>query len=182
MGKTLSNSCDLCNIDFNKMEHMVAHLKSRHRQYIIKGYRFDQCKYATHFRSLLGKHKNAVHGGKFKCEYCGKLSKASGNHNAHVKTHSNAPLRCPVENCPAVYKTEESFHLHSLSHTNQKQRFDCDFDGCKYYSTCSNNLKNHKLTHTDNRPYNCPYEACFKAYKRNGDLTKHLKKSHEGEK
>ena len=178
----MTNSCDLCNVDFNKMEDMVTHLKTRHHQYTIKGYRCDQCTYVTHFRSLLGKHKNAVHGGKYKCEYCGKLSKDSGNHNRHRNIHRNIVFRCTVENCNAIYKSQKAFHVHSLSHTNQQPIFNCDFDGCKYTSHYHNAVNVHKLTHTDKRAFVCPYESCRKGFKRNGDLNKHINHSHKGEK
>ena len=40
-------------------------------------------------------------------------------------------------------------------------------------------LKSHYRTHTNERPYKCPYESCSKAFKTSGDLQKHIR-THTG--
>lgn len=40
-------------------------------------------------------------------------------------------------------------------------------------------LKSHYRTHTNERPYKCPYEQCSKAFKTSGDLQKHIR-THTG--
>lgn len=178
----LANECELCSIKFDTPDEMMMHLKERHHQYTVRAYRcdFEDCEFATHFRSILGKHKNDVHGGKYKCDVCGKLSKDSGNHNRHRNIHKNVLFRCRYDNCEAVYKSPKAYYVHVLTHSNEQPVYRCDFEGCKYVTYYVNTLNVHKLTHSDVRKFFCPYENCGKGFKRNGDLNKHITHSHKG--
>lgn len=178
----LGTQCELCQIDFGSADHLLSHLKDRHHQYTIKAFRcnFDSCNFVTRFRSVLGKHKNDVHGGKYKCEVCGKLSKDSGNHNRHRNIHKNILYRCRVPNCEAVYKSPKAYYVHVLTHSNEQPVYACDHPNCKYITYYVNTLNVHKLTHSDVRKFFCPYENCSKGFKRNGDLNKHVIHSHKG--
>lgn len=179
---TITDECELCLTKFASSQEMIAHLKERHHQYTIRAYRcdFGDCNFATHFRSILGKHKNSVHGGKYKCEVCGKLSKDSGNHNRHRNIHKNVVFRCRHENCDAVYKSPKAYYVHVLTHSNEQPVYRCDFPNCKYVTYYMNTLNVHKLTHSDVRNFFCPYDNCGKGFKRNGDLNKHVTHSHKG--
>ncbi|KAH7641531.1 hypothetical protein HUG17_4575 [Dermatophagoides farinae] len=178
----IGTDCELCQKNFESAEALMNHLKDRHHQYTVKAYRcdYENCEFATHFRSILGKHKNNVHGGKYKCEVCGKLSKDSGNHNRHRNIHKNILYRCRVAGCDAVYKSPKAYYVHVLTHSNEQPVYACDHPGCKYITYYVNTLNVHKLTHSDIRSFFCPYENCGKGFKRNGDLNKHIIHSHKG--
>ncbi|KAF7488364.1 Zinc finger protein 91 [Sarcoptes scabiei] len=180
--ETVGTECELCQTNFDSSEELLNHLKERHHQYTIKAYQcdFEGCQYVTHFRSILGKHKNEVHGGKYKCDVCGKLSKDSGNHNRHRNIHKNILYRCRVADCNAVYKSPKAYYVHVLTHSNEQPVYRCDHPGCKYITYYVNTLNVHKLTHSDVRNFFCPYENCRKGFKRNGDLNKHIIHSHKG--
>lgn len=182
VGQLLGTNCELCELQFETGQDLMNHLKEKHHQYTVKVYPcdFGDCTFSTHFRSILGKHKNDVHGGKYKCDVCGKLSKDSGNHNRHKNIHKNILYKCRSAGCDAVYKSPKAYYVHVLTHSNEQPVYHCEYPGCKYYTYYMNTLNVHKLTHSDVRNFFCPYENCKKGFKRNGDLNKHIIHSHKG--
>ncbi|KAI9288398.1 hypothetical protein BC943DRAFT_254738, partial [Umbelopsis sp. AD052] len=53
--------------------------------------------------------------------------------------------------------------------------YKCDFPNCTATFTRPYNLKSHKRTHTNERPYACPHPGCNKTFARHHDRNRHAK-------
>ena len=85
----------------------------------------------------------------------------------------------PSENCDQT--VTQSFQLSNPNKKNAGDKpFKCDFKGCTYASSRSDDLVKHKRKHTGERPYKCPFEGCRDAFKQNIHLVAHIR-LHTGE-
>ena len=131
------------------------------------------------------------------CEYCDKTFTQKKTLNAHLTTHRRQGHLCPIcgkqfsyksslvshqmihqkppkthtcNQCNAAFTTPRSLRRHYFTHYNYKDKeFICELCGKRF--AYSMTLKNHKLSHSEERPHIC--RICGTSFKRMTHLRTH---------
>uniref|UniRef100_A0AAZ3R7M2 C2H2-type domain-containing protein n=1 Tax=Oncorhynchus tshawytscha TaxID=74940 RepID=A0AAZ3R7M2_ONCTS len=115
------------------------------------------------------------------CPQCGKSFATKDILERHLLTHTGEKQKNICAECGKVFSTFSSLTRHLKTHTGEKchvSETTCSECG-KTFSTHSS-LRRHLLTHTGEKPYVCP--RCKKGFNDPGNLKKHLRRAHPGEK
>ena len=168
--------CELCG-------ELVGNL-SRHMINVHENQKWPcpHCQSVFKSKDQLQKHNKRVHE-KTPCELCGELVGNLSRHMASI--HSDQKLPCP--NCHLVFKSKDQLKKH-IAWTHDKvqceqcgdmvgkgkmqrhiiskhtsiydKKFKCDVCGKSFDRNAK--LRDHKNTHTGEKPYQCKYcSACF---------------------
>ena len=85
--------------------------------------------------------------------------------------------KCEV---PEVFHSRSSFRDHEIRYHDRKgQILKCKFEGCRLDFTNPALLRAHQRTHTDERPFECPY--CQSRFKTKFHMENHAKRHTKGE-
>ncbi|XP_058462500.1 zinc finger protein 888-like [Malaya genurostris] len=154
------NRCASCEKTFYNGEYLKLHTDSVHK---------------------LGETNNFTDSDqerKFKCNICSALFRLNSSLRNHTRrVHCTERVVC--EKCGASFKTSSEAKAHMRFRHEQNSRYKCEF--CDKRCSTSSVLATHRRTHTNERPYQCPYEGCPKTYKTNGALIKHVRANHTNE-
>nr|XP_046195897.1 gastrula zinc finger protein xFG20-1-like [Oncorhynchus gorbuscha] len=115
------------------------------------------------------------------CAQCGKSFATKDILERHLLTHTGEKQKNICAECGKVFSTFSSLTRHLKTHTGEKchvSETTCSECG-KTFSTHSS-LRRHLLTHTGEKPYVCP--RCKKGFNDPGNLKKHIRRAHPGEK
>lgn len=133
----------------------------------------------------------------FSCEYCSKTFTQKRTLNAHLTTHRKQEHLCPIcgkqfsyksslashqiihqklpkshicSQCDAAFTTLRSLRRHYFTHYSYRDKeFICELCGKRF--AYSMTLKNHKLSHSEERPHTC--RICGTSFKRTTHLRTH---------
>ncbi|EAT33436.1 AAEL014289-PA [Aedes aegypti] len=115
---------------------------------------------------------------KYKCDDCSAKFRLKTSLKGHWrKNHSGEKFIC--EHCGACFKSRAEMMMHDRYLHAKITPFACDF--CDKRCHTKNDLKIHRRSHTNEKPYKCWHEGCDKAYKTRSAVTKHFR-IHTGEK
>lgn len=130
--------------------HMTSH--STERKFVC-----DQCGSSHKTKGNLNYHIKTMHTmiKNFRCDICFKTFKVQAELKDHCfSVHANAGvITCIV--CKKKLTTSLSIYTHSVMHSGARE-YECDI--CGYAFKTVTGLKEHKVTHSDNKPIRqCPY-------------------------
>lgn len=105
--------------------------------------------------------------GLFECDQCHKVLGTSRSFKCHMQLHSElANFLC--QSCGENFKTKMAYIGHMASH--DPERFKCDVCGKSYRQAAS--LRNHKLNHSQEKPFACT--ICGHSTTQKSGLKKHM--------
>lgn len=112
----------------------------------------------------------------FLCVICGKSFIDPSSYGAHMKSHEDRPHQCI--NCPRRFATAEELKIHDDGqHAGRERKYQCG--NCNKMFMQISHLKQHVLTHADEKPFRCRF--CNRGYARADTCANH-EKSHENDK
>ncbi|XP_039269001.2 uncharacterized protein LOC120343993 [Styela clava] len=176
-GDLVCKECQFVTSDQNEWD---LHISMHH----MKVFQCKHCDYQTKNSATLRRHRLAKHVDqdqmRFPCPHCSYRTNFRDSFNKHLLTHDlkNARHKCPI--CKRDLNTRLDVKNHLLkSHTSDvtSQVQFCNI--CPYSCTKSSNLKQHKLTHSDVKQYQC--EKCNYSSRTLIVLRKHMQKKHQVE-
>jgi len=167
-----------CDKVFRSSVDMQRHYDAVHLKH--KAFKCDTCGKRFTRRWCLKSHVESVHLEQkpFKCSTCGQLFKQGSHLKLHVDTvHlGKRPFICG--DCGATFGEAGSLRRHiTTRHSSMAPRYPCTEPGCSATFATTQGLKLHKMDHTGERPFPCPYESCSDRFKTQGEVNKHIKKA-----
>ncbi len=167
--------CSVCNRVFEKKTNMRSHMKRVHQRQPM-GRSCPVCKQTldcvddkTYIRHV-EKCKNI----RTHCPNCPYSSVVSANMRRHMKIHRGEGYSCEV--CGKMFPTRQRCDVHSLTHTKNRPRINCEHCDNDFCSLDA--MKKHVARkHTEStESYPCP--TCGFVAQIKSDLTKHEKMVH----
>ena len=104
----------------------------------------------------------------YKCETCSKSFNNHGSLFHHRKRHK--PDNIPCDLCGKTFNSQILLRVHEKQHLNGIETTECKVCHKKIQSR---SFKIHSLTHTDEKPFECPF--CQKCFNNGGSLARHKK-------
>ncbi|EAT46893.1 AAEL001924-PA, partial [Aedes aegypti] len=168
--------CAYCELRFNQNYLRRAHCRKRH-----PGQPDEACLCVGIFEFPNPNRPNIRCSKleyKYKCDDCSAKFRLKTSLKGHWrKNHSGEKFIC--EHCGACFKSRAEMMMHDRYLHAKITPFACDF--CDKRCHTKNDLKIHRRSHTNEKPYKCWHEGCDKAYKTRSAVTKHFR-IHTGEK
>jgi len=183
--KTVPCDDETCDKMFGRVDNMRRHFKAVHlgEVYVCT---FVGCERSFSEKAHMDRHVRQVHLGerRFKCLTCGlsfQMRQALERHNDAVHL-GKRPFVCEEKECGATFTQVHHLKDHIRSKHTAAPGLPCTHPGCPATLKCPRNLKRHMMTHTEERPFPCPYESCGERFKSQDSVNRHIKnaKKHEG--
>lgn len=111
--------------------------------------------------------------GAYKCRFCESLFADPSRRRIHEMRHTGEKLKKPL--CQICGMAVSHLSDHMRTHTGERP-FKCDICGKSYQQACA--VNRHKLSHGIKK---CKCDICGRKYFTNGDLDRHKRVVHEGE-
>ncbi|XP_014036981.1 general transcription factor IIIA, b [Salmo salar] len=117
----------------------------------------------------------------FSCENCDKSFCTRYQLTRHGLSHSGEkPYTCQAAGCSEAFVTYASMKNHMARvHQHQEKYYKCDHVHCGMEFNKKNQLKTHKIKHTQLLPFQCIFEGCKREFAAPGQLKRH-EKVHQG--
>ncbi|CAG9312377.1 unnamed protein product [Blepharisma stoltei] len=86
---------------------------------------------------------------------------------------------CTVQGCHRSYSTQANLEKHYEAEHGSVRRYQCEI--CKHYLSSKQNLNEHLLKHTGEKPFVCKVLGCGKSFRQGSQLSLHNKMHREVE-
>jgi len=137
-----------------------------HSSHSEKRHRCNVCGKKFEFRCRVTKHMTVHMREKpYKCSFCDRKFRQKWFCEKHERGHKGELPQCPV--CGGIYV---NLHAHVLIHSDDNYKHICSVCEKAFRVPCK--LKEHMLTHTEEKPFTC--NDCGCRYKSRGYLNKHM--------
>lgn len=87
---------------------------------------------------------------------------------------------CTVQGCHRSYTSQKNLEKHHKNVHSDVKRYLCNV--CQHFLSSKQNLTEHMMKHTGERPYVCEYKDCGKSFRQGSQLSLHNKMHREVEK
>lgn len=184
--------CGSCNFTTKQKETIQVHIKEHSESSVFCKF----CDIEAENMEALAEHQQ-IHQPplRYHCLFCGNKYKNRGQLNVHLPKHLDAkPFVCEI--CKVGFKWKHSLRMHMKTHNATKdllcdvcgfrtsyrsqlkahkrihtgETFKCEYPNCKFQCIKRQSLKYHRLTHTNEKPFQC--EICGQSF----SLVKNLKR------
>ncbi|XP_057313312.1 transcription factor IIIA-like [Hydractinia symbiolongicarpus] len=166
--------CDKCGEEFKKNKSLQQHISLEHKSAAICC-EFPGCSQIFNVAAKM-RHHMKVHTGKGyvcpvkDCSLTFKLWSECLQHAAQCKKKEK---KCDV--CEKTFTEHSNLKAHMKIHSEEREVFQCNYDGCGRFYTKQYNLKIHVQSfHQNIRPFVCPKSNCNKSFHFQHLLRKHL--------
>jgi len=167
------SKCPLCPEVVRNFE-MKSHKDEKHKEVKVTKQQCRHC-YKSFQEEEFKIHSETCLPIQVQCTVCGKVCNGRKNHSDHMRIHTRSyDFSCDV--CDRKYRTEGEMLRHKkCSHLDVRT---CDICGACIKG--DNTLKQHMLTHSEQRKRLFPCDECDKSFFVASSLKKH-KKTHSDE-
>lgn len=137
---------------------------------LVTVYQCDDCDKTFTYKRALNAHVITHRKQQHLCSVCGKQFSYRSSLVTHQITHMNPPKSHKCSRCNAAFTTARSLRRHFYTHYNYTEKdFICEQCGKRFAYAMT--LKNHKLSHSEERPHVC--KICGTSFKRISHLRTH---------
>ncbi|CAG2164932.1 unnamed protein product [Oppiella nova] len=177
-----SISCDYigCNHVFKTNHSMRIHYKTYHTNVVPIKCGYNDCTYETVHKAYMRHHReNHSTATPYVCDFegCLKAFKSKVVFRAHMRTHNPEPTyKCSVDGCGQKFHKQHDVVKHQkYSHNivKLKPMKSCEWPGCCYKARTMELIKDHRRTHTGEKPFQCNWPECGKWFRTTKTLREH---------
>ncbi|CAG2103450.1 unnamed protein product [Medioppia subpectinata] len=191
--------CDYvgCGKQFIVYDQLLRHQLHRHPEVHTEWPWFEcphnDCEYMTKIKRLLQSHSKLhkkprpekpvlemTPDGQYICDFigCEKRYKSRVLCNDHKRRiHRLEHSVCGINGCTATFNTRNQRTIHKWRMHNERAH-QCGHPGCHFSTGSPFTIKNHRLTHTGDKPFLCELDDCGQAFRLEKMLTDHQKRVH----
>ncbi|KAG0257063.1 hypothetical protein DFQ27_005305 [Actinomortierella ambigua] len=180
-----------CTSAFRRSTNLAVHLKSHsnQRDAVCPVVGCDKAFYSNHkLKRHLQSHESIELSAEITCSLSAEQIQETIQHNLESK-----PLECHWEGCGRRFAKRQQLNSHvSVDHRGTRP-YVCEHEGCHRDFLTPSKLRKHRLTHNEDRRYECGYPDCSQVFtkwsvlqkhitevhKKNPNLRKHVKAAHE---
>ena len=184
----LKYKCDFNNCEYNAstLAEVRDHKKNDHAgdEY---NYKCEICGKTYNVKKDFKNHIKWVHDKiRVFCNQCEKSFANQGHLNSHIKARHDGifDFKCEEPGCNRLCSTPHELKSHIERIHKKIKNHICDHCGKPFYdkSSLGNHMKVHEKRLKGIKWYNCDYENCDKSFDKFGDLKRHKKDDHIGDK
>ena len=165
--------CSQCETVKSSMQKLNAHNKRQHPPQMC-----GICGRMFTLASSLTRHMYDHQELQFKCEHCVESFHFESELISHKIKHrnKNAPsFQCMKSKCGKWFMRKWDLTLHLQKH--DKEKHECDYDGCNFWTNTKKGLNEHKKSHSDDYSNIC--NDCGKGFKYRSGLKRHRDNDHK---
>ncbi|XP_064641663.1 uncharacterized protein LOC135496329 isoform X2 [Lineus longissimus] len=166
--------CQMCPYASRNSSQLIVHLRSHTGD---APFQCHICPSKFKINSDLKRHMRTHTGEKpFSCDMCDYKCAVKGNLQIHVKINHSGDnqYKCEEQGCDFAISSQKLLREHQKIHLGDQHSFQCG--ECQYLCSTKSSLRNHMVTHSEERPFKCGY--CTHSSKQRGNMKNHLMRKH----